>query len=275
MTPDSFLKEDNICKFTNKTKAEAELAAFQFIYETMPHRLGNPRTCPSFSCCLMTQGTALLETEHGQFSLTPGDVFFTFPATPFSIRNCNQTRYYYISFVGSRANYYLESAGITPSSPVRSGFEELRSTFSYGIAKTTEANLPILTKGVLLYTLSVISAPDDSAARIEEKSLVEQIRGDIESCYAETELSLENLCDRRKYSSKYVSRRFREEMGISFSEYLQSCRIHHACNLLRGTNRSIQEIALSVGYRDSLYFSKVFKKCMGVSPSGYRNGGGE
>ncbi len=264
---------DNICKFTGSKRTEQDISAFQFIYETMPHTLTNPRTDPSFSCCLMTQGTALLETEEGQFSLTPGDVFFTFPASSFSIRNCNQTQYYYISFVGSRANDYLASAGITPSSPVRSGYEELRPTWAYGIHRTTEDNLPLLTKGLILYTLSIISAPTETAGTVDDKGVVEQIRSDIESRYADWELSLETLCDRRKYSSKYVSRRFREEMGIGFSEYLRSCRIHHACTLLKETNRSVQEIAMEVGYRDAMYFSKVFKMCMGVSPMKYRNGG--
>jgi len=266
---------DNICKFSHTTKKEQDFSAFQFVLETQPQCLTNPRTYHFLSCCLMTQGTALLETEHGQFSLTPGDVFFTFPGAPFSIRNCNQTQYYYISFVGRKASSYLESVGITPKNPVRAGFEELKSTWAYGISKTTSDNLPLLTKGLFFYTLSIISASDHIPTEVSEKSVVEQIRSDIDTDYANVDLSLENLCDQRKYNSKYVSRRFREEMGISFSEYLQSCRIHHACTLLAGTNRSVQEVALDVGYRDALYFSKVFKKCMGVSPSKYRNGSRE
>lgn len=279
MNPEEFAQAydrvDNICKFTYNTKKEQDLFALQFVYETQPQSLENPRTYPSLCCCLMTQGTALLETEHGQFSLTPGDVFFTFPAVPFSIRNCNQAQYYYISFVGRKAASYPESVGITPKNPVRSGFEELKSTWAYGMSKTSEENLPLLTKGLLLYTLSIISATGKAPSEVTERGVVDQIRGDIDSDYANADLSLEFLCDRRKYNSKYVSRKFREEMGLSFSEYLQSCRIHHACNLLTETNRSVQEIALDVGYRDALYFSKVFKKCMGVSPSTYRNGGRE
>lgn len=266
---------DNICKFSNTTNREQDLYAFRFVYETQPHKLPNPRTYPSLCCCLMTHGTALLETEHGQFSLTPGDVFFTFPAAPFSIRNCSQAHYYYISFVGRKANSYPESVGITPQNPVRSGFEELKATWSYGISKTSPENLPLLTKGLLLYTLSIISASSEAPSEVSDRGLVEQIRSDIDLDYANADLSLDSLCDQRKYNSKYVSRRFREEMGISFSEYLQSCRIHHACNLLAGTNRSVQEIAMDVGYRDALYFSKVFKKCMGVTPTNYRNGGRE
>lgn len=263
---------DNICKFTHHPAPEQDLFAIRFVYETMPQRLKNPRSYPSLCCCLMTQGTALLETEYGQFSLTPGDVFFTFPAAPFSIRNCNQAHYYYISFSGRKATQYPESVGITPRSPVCSGFEELKSTWAYGISKTSSDNMALLTEGLLLYTLSIISASNRGPAELSEKGLVEQIRGDIDSDYANADLSLEFLCDRHKCNSKYVSRRFREELGLSFSEYLQSCRIHHACNLLAGTNRSIQEIASEVGYHDPLYFSKVFKKCMGVTPSNYRNG---
>ena len=55
-----------------------------------------------------------------------------------------------------------------------------------------------------------------------------------------------------------------------FSEYLNRIRVRKAAGLLKNSSRSIHEIALQVGYTDSFYFSKVFKKIMGMSPREFR-----
>lgn len=262
--------KENICKFSNAIGAESELFSFQFIFEAMPQRLENPRMYPAFCCCLMTEGTAVLETEYGKYTLDKGDIFFTFPASLFSIKDCDHTKYLYISFVGNQATEFLESIHITRENPVRHGIRDLEDIWFSGLMNTTSDNLSMLTKGLLLYTASLLSVQPDQTAGTASHSVIEQIRNTIDSCFANADFSLQYVCDMYRYNSKYVSRKFREETGMSFSDYLQSCRIHHACNRLKETDRSVQEIATSIGYRDALYFSKVFRKQMGMSPSEYR-----
>ncbi len=261
---------NNICVFADEPYLGDELSAFQFIYETMPQNLKNPRAYPAFCCCLMTQGTARLETQTGAFPVSSGDLFFTFSAEPFSLVNCYQAQYLYISFVGQQAEEYLASVGVCREKPVFSGFEGLRDAWFYGILNTTSQNLSMLTKGLLTYTLSILPRVEQNSKSLSGKELVRQLQCDVDCCYANVDLSLEHLCRLHHYNSKYVSRRFREVTGINFSEYLQNCRIHHACNLLKETDRPIHEIATGVGYRDAMYFSKVFRKCVGRSPSDYR-----
>ena len=57
---------------------------------------------------------------------------------------------------------------------------------------------------------------------------------------------------------------------MNFVEYLTEVRIQAAQELLSGTRESIDEIAEIVGFADSKYFTKVFKKCTNISPSMYR-----
>ena len=59
-------------------------------------------------------------------------------------------------------------------------------------------------------------------------------------------------------------------MGISPQKYLINFRLNQACKLMKNTELSIAEISRSVGYQDPLYFSKLFKKEKGLSPSKYR-----
>lgn len=67
-------------------------------------------------------------------------------------------------------------------------------------------------------------------------------------------------------SHEYFSRLFKEEVGENFSTYLTVYRINKAKELIKGTDMKISQIAMEVGYSNPGYFSKNYKKYMGVSP---------
>ena len=71
-------------------------------------------------------------------------------------------------------------------------------------------------------------------------------------------------------SYSYFSRCFHDVTGQSFSDYCTGIRLEHAKELLSNTNEFIQVISLAVGYQDEKYFSRIFKKWTGISPSEYR-----
>ena len=68
---------------------------------------------------------------------------------------------------------------------------------------------------------------------------------------------------------EYISRTFTKETGDNFSSYLTKVRIHQAKQLLLNTDYKIYEIAIMVGYNDSQYFCRVFKKEEGISAKEY------
>ena len=63
---------------------------------------------------------------------------------------------------------------------------------------------------------------------------------------------------------------FKEQIGYSPKDYFTRLKMHRACQLLAGTNLSIKEIALQVGYEDQLHFSRVFRKVNALSPTELR-----
>ena len=83
-------------------------------------------------------------------------------------------------------------------------------------------------------------------------------------------LLLRDISARFYLTPNYVSCLFRERLDTTFSEYLNTLRIHKAQRLLRNTQRSVEDIAQFCGYADGHYFSRVFRKQMGVSPMQYR-----
>ncbi|MDO4175179.1 MAG: response regulator [Eubacteriales bacterium] len=71
-------------------------------------------------------------------------------------------------------------------------------------------------------------------------------------------------------TTTYLSYVFHKETDITFSEYLQSCRINHAKQLLERTDERVGDVGALVGYNDNRHFSKVFKKATGMTPQEYR-----
>ena len=68
----------------------------------------------------------------------------------------------------------------------------------------------------------------------------------------------------------YLYRLFKDITGTSPQEYLLDYRIRRACSLLKDTKLPVSDIARSVGYDDSLYFSRLFKQKKGRTPTQYR-----
>lgn len=71
-------------------------------------------------------------------------------------------------------------------------------------------------------------------------------------------------------SNAYLSTLFTQNLGCSFVDYLNRTRIEYACSYMHDSRMKIYEIAFKVGFRDEKYFSKVFKKVTGQSPTEYR-----
>ena len=84
------------------------------------------------------------------------------------------------------------------------------------------------------------------------------------------ELSVEKICSVLHVSSTYFSTMFKKETGKSFVNFLTELRLEQAITLLNTTDYKTYIIAENVGYSEANYFSYVFKKKFGMSPSKYR-----
>ena len=102
--------------------------------------------------------------------------------------------------------------------------------------------------------------------------IVEQARQLIEENYADSDLSVEMVCDRLHLSPAYFSTLFKRETGMSFTACVTARRMEQAAALLRHTDEKTYLIAEKTGYLDPNYFSYVFKRHFGLTPSKYRAG---
>lgn len=98
---------------------------------------------------------------------------------------------------------------------------------------------------------------------------IKKVVDEINIRYTE-KISLQELADKCGLSSGHLSALIKRETGASFSDYVAAKRIGDAKKLLLQEGLSIEEVAYQVGYHDYFYFTKVFKKHEGISPSAFR-----
>lgn len=110
----------------------------------------------------------------------------------------------------------------------------------------------------------------DFSSRIEENSTIFLIKEYIANQYTRESLSVKDISDHVYLSTSYVCTLFKTETGQTLNQYIMEYRINKAKQLLRDPRYKITEISSRVGYADSNYFGKIFKKCVGFSPSEYR-----
>ncbi len=86
------------------------------------------------------------------------------------------------------------------------------------------------------------------------------------------DISISSISKQFNVNGNYISQLFTKEVGTTFTQYLSKLRIDYACQLLTTTDLPINEIAEKTGYDDNFYFSRIFKRMKGTTPSAYRDG---
>ncbi len=112
----------------------------------------------------------------------------------------------------------------------------------------------------------------DRESTKQQRDLVRQAINYISEHYHEESISLDRVSKNVNISPNYLSAIFSQEVGQTLIEYITCKRIDEAKRMLRQTEKRSSEIAFSVGYKNPHYFSFVFKKVTGLTPSEYRRG---
>lgn len=113
-------------------------------------------------------------------------------------------------------------------------------------------------------TIDYLNTEDDNA-----NPLIQELLHYLQENYMEN-LSLQGLADKFHVNAAYLGQLFKNETGEMFSNYLNQIRVGQAKRYLLESNLKLSEIYEKVGYVNQVYFSRIFKKVAGVSPSDFR-----
>lgn len=106
---------------------------------------------------------------------------------------------------------------------------------------------------------------------VHENQVVANATSYINENYAK-DISLDELSRELNLSPYYLSKLFKEEVGVTFMEYLTNLKIERAKELLSESMLTMKEICVEIGYADPNYFSRIFKKTVGMTPTEFREG---
>lgn len=260
----------SICRFMSAKNEDSTIQAVRFVYETECLTLRQPFLHPIYVFHIVTKGSAAFLIGNNKYSLKRGDIFFAFPAFPYYLDADDEFEYIYISFMGNGATSRLSKCNITPESPYYSDYGFLCTMFENAIRRITPSNSNLLTEAVLYYALSFFGSRDREAETDEQKNsnnIFQNIVDYVDYHYRESDISLGRLANVFSYTEKYLSSLFKKNMQIGFISYLNNLRIQYACELIQNSNMNMSEISTACGYSDYSYFSKVFKKITGHSPT--------
>ncbi len=238
------------------------------------HRLYHWRTLENESVIIYCEdGEGFVEDERGFRSIKAGDLLIIPAQVPHRYGNKKGT-YWTIGWahvIGSQQDQIIKYND--EKRPfITKGTEMIKDSLlrlPRILAEESIGSLQLATAD-LLHAIQDLNYSRADEEKHDDKIL--ELKNYIERSYAK-ETSLDSLSKRIGLSKFQLIKRFNRALGVSPIEYVNQRRIYHATRMLSFTNHSITQIAEKVGIQDAYYFSRIFKKVMGVSPRQYRKKG--
>ncbi|MBQ7337209.1 MAG: helix-turn-helix domain-containing protein [Clostridia bacterium] len=264
----------NICKVFPTPQAPPDIDITNFVYEANDFP-PEEQLRTTYALCLVISGKGHYVVASKTHPLTRGDIFMIFSTKKFYLHSDDAMTYSYISFTGLQVHNLLHRLRISVLSPVFHGYAMLIPHWQESLQRATQENLDLIALSTFYKTISYLATRDESPQTGSDKKgdeLMAQIKRYIDEHFQEQALTLDGIATLFGYHPKYISERFKRAMGQTVTHYLTDCRMHYARALIYEGYTSVTMIADACGYRDPMYFSRVFTKTYGCSPMAMRRG---
>lgn len=234
----------------------------------------------SYELVVMLEGEITVTVGSRLYTLTSGQGLIIFPHQrhAYSASQPHKTLVFIFS-PGRVPAFHRRVEKQIPRSPIFSLqdaliIDILRSvTRESFLAFRDRVQAPMMIKGLLYMLLSPFLDQCELVDRSTnaDTNLIEEILLTIEEAPID-QLSLQSIADQIGYNYAYLSKYFCQNMGITFTNYVNYYRIHSACQILREERCKIMDVALQVGYSNLRSFNGNFKKVTGITPQEFING---
>jgi two-component system response regulator YesN len=123
-------------------------------------------------------------------------------------------------------------------------------------------------RDLLAYLKEIVNVVERTSVS-KQKNRMEEIKYFLNRNY-DRDISLNEIAEQFGFNPSYLSSLFKTETDVNITDYLINLRIEHSKTFLTGTDMKINEISQKLGYNNTQYFHKIFKKMIGVTPADYR-----
>lgn len=253
-----------------------------------------PRVRDHYLLHFVKSGSGCLHLQNSSYQISANDCFLIYPnelSFYHSAENCTW-EYCWIGIAGTFAEELIALAGFVHDRQAvhftdPAIFDTLKQLLDAAILYQNDTYALELKTNSLLYELFSIlylekkerrlkfhsPMPEDNAALfgIDHSSLqwVKTIVALIQENYNE-DLRVDTIADYLHLNRSYLSSLFKQETGLSIKQYLSYYRIEAAKKKLLNTTYSVSQISFQCGFKDPLYFSRIFREYVGLSPSEFR-----
>lgn len=230
------------------------------VYETKPQIYTGLEAGASYKMHLVCAGSGRLHTPGRIQNLSVGDIFFTQPAVPSAIQSEEGLRYFYISFLGDRANLFFDRLKLNGEHCHFPDYEALLPQFQRALESNIEV-ADLYCESLLLQVFADLGGAQFASAEKENKTdPAKLVKKYINDHFSDPGLSLEQIGSALCYNKKYISSVFKARYKVGVSDYLRAIRIQHACTLMEQGFTSVKDISTLCGFADSLYFPRCLRR---------------
>lgn len=225
---------------------------------------------------LVVSGKGTYTVEGKSYSLSAGDLFLVKPSQLVSYAADQEDPwvYYWVGFNGACATRLIQQTPFSATEPTfhcdnTADLQQLLRNIY--LARGPEPYHEAMMVGLLYVFLSKLMHEAQTQQPRPANSSTQYVLNAIKyiQFHFSQDISIDDIADSVGVSRSHLYRVFMSNVGQSPIDYLTDYRINEACQLLRTSQLSISEIAVSVGFFDQFYFSRVFKKRKGIPPSRY------
>ncbi len=235
-----------------------------------PFETYNPVGREDYYLIYIVEGELLLDMANIKRPIGRGTAFIVPPKHMYKYSGNPSTSYLFAHFTGSYAEDFLKECGldILPTIIENKFSAEIQSKFLSMIDVFLRNDQLSTQKCACMLQEILIDICENSRDNLDNIHLDTSLRH-IHSFFT-SKISVPYLAGLENLSSSRYITVFKKQMGKPPNEYIIELRLQFAKNMLSGTNMSIKQISEHIGYNDPYFFSRLFKKHIGISPQEYR-----
>lgn len=274
-------EEDEKWQFVCTNAGASEIAPSSFYPPNMEQHpqshksVVTGRILNEYQLIYITKGKGILNTNSRDYEIIPGTIFMVFPGIYHAYKPIYEIGWteYWVGFRGAYIDILKDEGFFSPEKPIfYTGLQNSLIVLFSQILDQVRSQKPFFQLKASSYVLNLIaeilSIERNTMQHSHSEHLVHQAKFFMEQqIYGE--INLNSICDQIGVSTSHLNEVFKNYTGMTPYQYYISIKILKAKELLERQDQPIKEIAFRLGFNDQYYFSRLFKKKTGISPSNW------